>query len=60
MRVSLQVIAVLILTSCATQPSDKAVEALKAKAKAGDSAAACRLVVHDLRQCVGILERWGG
>jgi hypothetical protein len=48
----------LALASCAVQPSDKAAEALEAKAKTGDAVAACRLVVHDFRQCVGIRERW--
>lgn len=48
----------LALASCATQSSDKVVEALAARAKAGDAVAACQLVVHDLRQCVGILEQW--
>jgi hypothetical protein len=57
MRVGLWVVAVLVLTSCAT-PSDKAVEALEIKAKAGDAVAACQLVLHDLRQCAKIWEEW--
>lgn len=58
MRESLRFVAMLALASCATQPSDKVAEALEAKAKAGDAVAACQLVVHDFRQCVGIRERW--
>ena len=58
MRLVLWVVAVGVLTSCVNSPSDKVVDALEIKAKAGDSVAACQLVVHDLRQCVGALEQW--
>ena len=58
MRVGLWFVAVLTMTSCATSPSDKAIDALETKAKAGDVVAACQLVVHDLRQCAKIWAEW--
>jgi hypothetical protein len=58
MRAGLWIFAVMVLTSCANSSSNRVVDALETKAKAGDAVAACQLVLHDLRQCAERWEQW--